>query len=120
MKDKVKQWLSLAEKWSRQTGVPVASILATSLAELEPNIQTATLSQLSSYQGAGNYSYPYGNFTYNGAKYYYSGSGFQIEGVFEDTSGLKRFTVEGANDLAASAQVLLNNYFSYFDEWGKG
>ena len=29
MKDKVKQWLSLAEKWSRQTGVPVALILAT-------------------------------------------------------------------------------------------
>ena len=29
MKDKVKQWRSLAEKWSRQTGVPVALILAT-------------------------------------------------------------------------------------------
>lgn len=29
MKDKVKQWRSLAEKWSKQTGVPVPLILAT-------------------------------------------------------------------------------------------
>lgn len=29
MKEKVKQWLSIAEKWSRQTGTPASLILAT-------------------------------------------------------------------------------------------